>query len=120
MKFLKFLNIFIAATMLATPVLATQACYPEGPVTVRGTIVQSAFTDEGGIHKFLAIVFDRPICDALMGKKDKKILLPVEVSEKWLGHYVVVTGHLGDGEDWTISVNSIKDVNPNGAPRPSY
>jgi hypothetical protein len=109
----KVLAIAAGLALLGCGIAYAGPCLPEGQVTLQGTIVKSSFTEnDGSSHNYMAIALDSPVCDANspMGKDNKKTLLPVDVPAKWLGHHVAVTGHLGDGEDWTITVENIKDV----------
>lgn len=66
----------------------TQCCATDDgdTVTLHGTIVQSSGAQKGTGKKvkFMDIALDTPFCtDKLVG---------VDVSKKWLGHHVVVTG----------------------------
>ena len=70
-------------------------------MTLHGTIVQSAF----GRTPYMALVVEHPPC------ADQE-LVEVDVSKKWLGHHVTVTGGLGimaDREWSSLDIESIND-----------
>jgi len=84
-------------------------------ITVRGTIMQSATTEKAeGVspHKFMAIVLDSPICfTSDLEEKLGFVAVDQDVSMKWLGHYVFVTGNMtASGEGWYIAVHRVKDI----------
>jgi hypothetical protein len=105
------------ALMLAiTPAYAASKCvtaHDDQPITVRGTIVQSATTEEGEggnpPHKYMAVVLETPIC----GDPDEMKTIAVDpVSMKWLGHDAFVTGIMTPtGEGSYIAVQHIIDGN---------
>jgi hypothetical protein len=84
-------------------------------VTLRGTIVQSATTEEeegDPPHKYMAIILDHPVCLAT-NVEDKYTFIEENVPTKWLGHYVDITGNMEGGlNGYAIDeISSIKDVN---------
>jgi hypothetical protein len=94
-------------------------------MTLRGTIVQSATTEESEgepPHKFMAISLDNPICLATDTNNKYTLLDASEVSTKWLGHYVDINGTIdGCVDGYCLQVKSIKDVSQdaaNSAPNP--
>ena len=107
----------VPALMLAiTPAYAASKCvtaHDDQPITVRGTIVQSATTEEGEggnpPHKYMAVVLETPIC----GDPDEMKTMAVDpVSMKWLGHDAFVTGIMTPtGEGSYIAVQHIIDSN---------
>ncbi len=105
----------LALALSATPTMADSDCLDEGRhLTVRGTIVESAFTDNWQGREirqnFLAIALDRPRC-AAGGKITGIIIVALfGVSQSWLGHHVAMETDVGVGE--TIHYPTVVNFTP--------
>jgi len=94
------------------------------PVTLRGTIVQSADVPESGgaSHKYLAIALDNPLCASGghggtdshgsgptdFGDLRMTLLKVTGIPAKWIGYSVIVSGK--PAPDVSLSVTRIVDV----------
>jgi hypothetical protein len=88
--------------------LVEKGCPVSGDhVTVRGTITDSVIAGP----PYLDIVSDEPLCSA-DGPNAIYSLKPI--SNRWLGHYVMITGTLDRDEH--VAVKSIKDTADSTAP----
>ena len=88
--------------------LVEKSCPVSGDhLTVRGTITDSVITGP----PYLDIVSDEPLCSA-DGPNAIYSLKPI--SNRWLGHYVIITGTLD--RDQHVAVRSIRDAADSIAP----
>jgi hypothetical protein len=112
----------LGASPAATAAQSNDCLVDGRHLTVRGTIVETAFTDyrqdEPFRHFFIAIAFDRPRCDIseFSGTNSPKVdgimLMAVEdLQRSWIGHHVASEAAVSDNGG-TIHSPTIVNLNP--------
>jgi len=130
-KLILMCSLLMTASGFTRPASAAEDCLtPDRRLSLRGTIIQTAFTDYNQgkpfQQQYTAIAFERPRCaiSEMSGYKNNLLILQVtELDARWVGHHVLLDALVQDNGGTihyptivSLKTMNIKDIEPGAAP----